>query len=143
MNLLSCISIALLISSASTSMPVLAQDTQETRQDAMQRYLQAVPMAKMAEDAYSEVAKHVPLEKRAEFISAMRRSVRVERIEDIAKQAMLKTFTTSELNALADFYSSKDGASAMNKYGAYMGEIMPPLLQEIQRAVQAFQTGNK
>jgi len=143
MNPLRSISIALLISSASACIPALAQDTQETRQVAMQRYLRAVPMAKMMEDTYSEMAKQVPPEKRTEFIGAMRKIVRVDKIEEIAKRAMLKTFTTSELNALADFYSSKDGASAMSKFGAYMGDIMPPLMEEIQRAVQELQTGKK
>lgn len=56
---------------------------------------------------------------------------------------MLKTFTTDELNALADFYASKDGASAMKKFGAYMGDIMPSLMQEIQRAAQELQAGKK
>lgn len=73
---------------------------------------------------------------RSEFIAAMRKVVRVDKIEEIAKRSMLKTFTTDELNALADFYSSKDGASAMKKLGVYMGDIMPPLMQEIERGVQ-------
>ena len=143
MNPFRSISIALLIYSASACMPALAQDTQETRQAAMQRYLRVVPMTKMMEDTYSEMAKQVPPEKRAEFIGAMRRVVRVEKIEEIAKRAMLKTFTTNELNALADFYSSKDGASAMRKFSAYMGDIMPPLMQEIQRAGQELQSGTR
>jgi hypothetical protein len=124
-------------------MPALAQDTQETRQAAMERYLRAVPMARMMEDTYSEMAKQVPPEKRDEFVSAMRKLVSVDKIEDIARQAMLKTFTTNELNALADFYSSEHGSSAMRKFGSYMADIMPPLMQEIQRAVQEMQTGKK
>jgi hypothetical protein len=108
----------------------------DTRQVAMQRYLRAVPMAKVMEDTYAEMAKQVPPEKRMEFIAAMRKVVRVDKIEEIAKRSMLNTFTTDELNALADFYSSKDGASAMKKLGVYMGDIMPPLMQEIERAVQ-------
>jgi hypothetical protein len=123
--------------------PALAQDTLETRQAAMQRYLQAVPVSKMMEDAYSEMAKQIPPEKRVEFINAMRRLVRVDRLEEISKRSMLKTFTTDELNALADFYASKDGASAMKKFGAYMGDIMPSLMQEIQRAAQELQAGKK
>lgn len=100
-------------------------------------------MAKVMEDTYAELAKQVPPEKRTEFIAAMRKVVRVDKIEEIAKRSMLKTFTTDELNALADFYSSKDGASAMKKLGVYMGDIMPPLMQEIERAVQELQAGKK
>ncbi len=100
-------------------------------------------MAKMMEDTYSEMAKQVPAEKRDEFLSAIRKLVSVDKIEGIARSAMLKTFTTNELNALADFYSSEHGSSAMRKFGPYMADIMPPLMQEIQRAVQELQAGKK
>jgi hypothetical protein len=136
MTPLRSIPLALLLASACIGIPAQAQDTMDTRQVAMQRYLRAVPMAKVMEDTYAEMAKQVPPEKRTEFIAAMRKVVRVDKIEEIAKRSMLKTFTTDELNALADFYSSKDGASAMKKLGVYMGDIMPPLMQEIERAVQ-------
>jgi hypothetical protein len=124
-------------------MPALAQDTQETRQAAMERYLRAVPIAKVMEDTYLEMAKQVPPERRDEFVSAMRKHISVEKMEEIARRAMLKTFTTDEMNALADFYSSEHGASAMRKFGAYMSDVMPPLTQEVQRAVQELQAGKK
>jgi hypothetical protein len=143
MTPLRSIPLALLLASACIGIPAQAQDTMDTRQVAMQRYLRAVPMAKVMEDTYAEMAKQVPPEKRTEFIAAMRKVVRVDKIEEMAKRSMLKTFTTDELNALADFYSSKDGASAMKKLGVYMGDIMPPLMQEIQRAVQELQAGKK
>jgi hypothetical protein len=143
MTPLRSIPLALLLASACIGIPARAQDTMDTRQVAMQRYLRAVPMAKVMEDTYAEMAKQVPPEKRTEFIAAMRKVVRVDKIEEIAKRSMLKTFTTNELNALADFYSSKDGASAMKKFGVYMGDIMPPLMQEIQRAEQELQAGKK
>ena len=143
MTPLRSIPLALLLASTCIGIPAQAQDTMDTRQVAMQRYLRAVPMAKVMEDSYAEMAKQVPPEKRTEFIAAMRKVVRVDKIEEIAKRSMLKTFTTDELNALADFYSSKDGASAMKKLGVYMGDIMPPLMQEIERAVQELQAGKK
>jgi hypothetical protein len=135
--------LALTLATALVCLPAMAQDTPETRRAAMERYMQAVPMAVMMEDAYSELAKQVPAEKRAEFIRAMRKSVRLDRIEQLARASMLKTFTTDELNALADFYSSKNGASAMRKYGVYMGDLMPSLMQEVQRAVQELQSQKK
>lgn len=143
MNTLRIFASALLLASATVCVPALAQDIPETRQAAMERYLRAVPMAKMMEDTYSEMAKQVPPEKRDEYVSAMRRLVSIDKIEGIARQAMLKTFTANELTALADFYSSEHGSSAMRKFGAYMADIMPPLMQEIQRAVQELQAGKK
>ena len=52
---------------------------------------------------------------------------------------MLKTFTAEELNALADFYGSKNGYSAMRKFGSYMALVTPALQQEVQRALQQIQ----
>ena len=70
----------------------------------MERYLRAVPMAKTMEVTYSEFAKQVPSEMRDEFVSAMRKLVSVDKIKEIAKQAMLRRFTTNELNALPELY---------------------------------------
>ena len=48
--------------------------------------------------------------------------------------AMVKNFTTEELKALADFYGSPVGKSAMKKFGAYMADIMPVVQPEIMKA---------
>jgi len=66
----------------------------------------------------------------------MKATVRADVLERIARESMVKTFTTDELNALANFYGSQHGASAMKKFGVYMGQVMPAIQQEIQRAIQ-------
>jgi hypothetical protein len=48
--------------------------------------------------------------------------------------SMAKHFTVDELNALADFYGSREGRSAMKKFGAYMADIMPVIEQEMTKA---------
>jgi hypothetical protein len=48
--------------------------------------------------------------------------------------AMVKNFTADELNALADFYGSPVGKSAMAKFPGYLGDVMPGLLAEMRRA---------
>jgi branched-chain amino acid transport system substrate-binding protein len=118
-----------------------AQDA--SRQAAAERYIRAVPMSMMLEDAISELSKQVPPEKRAQFISDMRATAKTSALEQIAKVAMVKIFSTDELNALADFYATEHGASTLRKFGAYMGEIMPPVMQEIQRIVQEIQANNQ
>jgi len=124
---------------AALATPVFAQSPEADKQAAIDRYLRAVPMNRMMDDMYAEMAKQLPAEKRNQFLSDMHSVIKTERIEQIARAAMLKTFTVDELNALADFYSSRHGASAMAKFGVYMGEVMPPLMQEIQRAMQEVQ----
>jgi hypothetical protein len=39
--------------------------------------------------------------------------------------------SADELNALADFYSSRHGASVMAKFGACMADVTPPITQEV------------
>jgi hypothetical protein len=48
--------------------------------------------------------------------------------------AMAKHFTTEELKALADFYGSPVGKSAMQKFGAYMADLMPIIQAEMIKA---------
>ena len=117
----------------------LAQDTTASREAAADRYLRAVPMARMLDDTIAEMGKRLPAERRDQFIGDMKKIVRVDYLELVSRQSMVKTFTTDELNALADFYGSKEGASAMQKFGAYMGDVMPAILEEVKRSVQELQ----
>lgn len=135
-NFLSIIAMASLL----VGSPASASEAESAKQAAVERYFRAMPMSKMMEDMYSEIAKQLPPERRSTFLIEIRKVVPAERLEKIATAAMLKTYSTEEINALADFYSSPYGASAMAKFGAYMSEIMPPTTIEIQRAHQILQT---
>jgi hypothetical protein len=92
-------------------------------------------MSKLLDDSVSEMAKQMPEDKRAEFMAVMRKGIRVEYLERAAIEAMVKIFTAQELNALADFYGSPVGKSAMGKFGIYMAEVMPALQQELIQAM--------
>ena len=115
---------------------VSAQDSLADRKAAAAKYQSVMPMTKMLEDSYSELAKQLPQDKRADFIAKMKQTIRVDTLERIALDSMIKTFTADELNALADFYGSKLGRSAIQKFGIYMGQVMPAIQAEIQRAAQ-------
>ena len=108
----------------------LAQDN-ASREAAADRYLKVVPMSKMLDDTFTEISKQVPEDQRVQFLAQMKAIVRVDVLERIARESMVKTFTTDELNALANFYGSQHGASAMEKFGVYMGQVMPAIQQEI------------
>jgi len=96
-------------------------------------------MEKMLNDVFFEMSKQLPPSERAGFISDMRSVVPAKRLEQIARAAMLKHFSTQELNALADFYSSEHGASAMSKFGVYMAEVQPVILREVEMGIQELQ----
>lgn len=102
---------------------------------AIERYRSAVPISKLINDLSAALAKQVPAEQQEQFVRDMRLAMPTSAILEISKQAMIKTFTLEELNALADFYQSPAGASAMSKMGAFIGEAMPQVIQEMQRSV--------
>ena len=93
-------------------------------------------MAKMLDDMFTEMAKQLPSEQRAQFIGQMKNVVHADVLEKLCRESLIKTFTADELNALADFYGSKHGSSAMLKFGAYMAQVMPAIQSEVQRGVQ-------
>lgn len=136
MNSTSFFQTLLLSLSCAVLAPALAQSDDASKQAAAERYLRAVPMSKMMEDSYAQMAKTLPADQRARFVAEMRAVVKIDRMEQIAKAAMVKTFSLEEITALADFYASPHGASAMAKFGVYMGEIMPALMQEMERSTQ-------
>jgi hypothetical protein len=121
----------------------LAQDNAASREAAADRYLKVVPMSKMLDDTFTEISKQVPEDQRVQFLAQMKAIVRVDVLDRIARESMVKTFTTDELNALANFYGSQHGASAMEKFGVYMGQVMPAIQQEIQSAIQQMDAQQK
>ena len=112
-------------------------DSEEARQAAARRYLGVAQMSKILDDAQSEMAKTLPADQRERFRDFMRRAVNPEVLEKAAMESMVKIFTADEMNALADFFSSPTGKSAMGKFGLYMADLMPVIQQEIFRALQS------
>ena len=122
---------ALIISS---SFAFTATDTPETRRREAERYLQASPPKAMFEDVADKMAANVPADQREQFKRAMTTDVDIAALTKAMTDAMVKNFTTEELKALADFYGSPVGKSAMQKFGAYMADIMPVIQAEIMKA---------
>jgi hypothetical protein len=112
-------------------------DSEEAREAAARRYLGVAQMSKILDDAQGEMAKTLPPEQRDRFREFMRRAVNPEVLEKAAMESMVKVFTADEMNALADFFSSPTGKSAMGKFGLYMADLMPVIQQEIFRALQS------
>ncbi|WP_319524321.1 DUF2059 domain-containing protein [uncultured Desulfosarcina sp.] len=130
----------------SLSVPSFASDqddNREVRLKAAKRYLNVAPMSKMVNDSIREMSQRVPPDKKDEFIKLMDRTMRVDLLEKIAIESMVKIFTAKELNALADFYGSEVGKSVIGKFGIYMAEVMPAMQQEFQRALKELQEEGK
>ena len=65
------------------------------------------------------------------FVAQMRIVVRADVLEKATRASLVRHFTVDELNAMAEFYSSPHGASAMRKFGAYMAGVMPAVQEEM------------
>jgi hypothetical protein len=111
-----------------------ATDTPETRRREAERYLQATPPKAMFEDMADKMAASLPPAEREKFKQTLTSQLDVPALTKAMTDAMVKNFTTEELKALADFYGSPVGKSAMQKFGAYMADLMPTMQAEIMKA---------
>jgi len=111
-----------------------APDTPETRRKEAERYLQVSPPKALLEDMADKIAANLPPDQREQFKRIMTTDLDIAALSKAMTDAMVKDFTTEELKALADFYGSPVGKSAMQKFGTYMADIMPVMQAEIIKA---------
>ncbi len=110
-------------------------DTPATRHAAAQRYAQIADVGKLMRDAVDSITLKMPEASRDTFRALMTKHVRTSVIQAAVLTSMEKNFTTRELNALAAFYGSEVGRSAMAKFGTYMADVMPIIQAELMRAI--------
>jgi hypothetical protein len=118
----------------SSALVFSAPDTPETRRREAERYLQVSPPKALFEDMADKMAGNLPPDQREQFKRVMTTQLDIAALSKAMIDAMVKTFTTDELKALADFYGSPVGKSAMQKFGTYMADIMPVMQAEIMKA---------
>ena len=110
---------------------IFANDSKEARTQAAERYLAVVPISQLLDDTFRETSKSLPEAIREGFVAQMRIVVRADVLEAATRASLVRHFTVDELNAMAEFYSSPHGASAMRKFGAYMADVMPAVQEEM------------
>src|SRR4026208_2536917 len=126
--------LTILILFISCALTLSAPDTPETRRHEAERYLQATPPKALFEDMADKMAVNLPPDQRDQFKKLMTSQLDIAALTKAMIDAMVKDFTTEELKALADFYGSPVGKSAMQKFGSYMADIMPVVQAEIMKA---------
>ena len=110
---------------------IFANDSKEARTQAAERYLAVVPISQLLDDTFREMSKSLPEALREGFVTQMRIVVRADLLKEATRASLIRHFTVDELNAMAEFYSSPHGASAMRKFGAYMADVMPAVQEEV------------
>ncbi len=113
------------------------EDTEENRVKEVERYLNLVPVAEMMSDITDSMSSTLPLDQQAFLRKVMQEHFDVDLLTETMKDAMVRNFTLEEIRALADFYEQPVAKSAMEKSTRMMGEIMPVIQREAERAVQA------
>jgi hypothetical protein len=114
-------------------------DTPATRRVQAERYLAVSNFEKLLADMTAAMTQNLPQDKADDVKNLLTRHVRMDALEEATLISMVKHFTTRELAAMADFYGSPEGKSALEKFGPYMGDIMPMIQAEMQHAVEAMQ----
>ena len=109
-------------------------DTPENRRKEAQRYLQSTPPKALFADLAEKTAANLPPDQRAGFKEMLTSKLDIDAVTKAMVDAMVKHFTADELKALADFYGSPVGKSAMSKFGVYMADVMPAVQAEIIKA---------
>ncbi|MEZ5460005.1 MAG: DUF2059 domain-containing protein [Steroidobacteraceae bacterium] len=133
MRIVMVVALWLLVSAATAAEE--AVDTPASREVAAERYAKTADLAQMFDQMADQMSRNVPEAQRDVFESAMKKHLRVDMLEAAMKAAMVKHFTTQELDALADFYGSPVGKSAMAKLAVYTADLQPLMVAEVQRAV--------
>ena len=97
------------------------------------RYLLAMPVKDTMTDMATNMSKNLPDEQKQVFKDLMT-NLDMSAVEKAMKKSLIKHFTADELKALADFYGSPVGKSAMKKFGPYMADVMPAIQTEMMKA---------
>lgn len=117
--------------------PSFAATEQETKAALINEYFSYIPMKTMMDDMALEMSKQVPSENRQQFIDFMTKRVRVEVLENAARQSLAKHLTVAELQVFVDFIKRPEAHSAMAKMKYYMADLMTALQQDLTQAVKA------
>lgn len=110
-------------------------DTPENRSREAHRYMEATPLEPLFADMAEQAAMNLPPDQQDAFKAMLTRNLDHEAVSKTVREAMIRHFTAEELKALADFYGSDVGRSAMQKFGVYMADVMPYVQAEMMRAM--------
>jgi len=112
-------------------------DTPENRQKQAERYVQATPPRALIEDIAKKMAAARPAserEQREKLIDMLISQLDFDALKQAITNLVIKHFTAEEIKAMADFYGSPAGKSAMSKFRDYMADLMPVVQSEIAKA---------
>jgi hypothetical protein len=108
-------------------------DSPSNRRIEAERYLEATPPQALFEDMAEQMAYNLAPSERKNFKDLIMKHLDLEALTAAFKKALVDNFTAEELGALADFYGTEVGKSAMKKFGTYMADVMPSIDTEMAK----------
>ena len=116
-------------------------DTRERRLRLAERMHEIWSTRERINDALKSMAQRYPESERDSFMNAMQLAIDYGKVEEASIDAMVKTYTAQELQAMVDYYGSKAGQSAEAKRSIYQDRIQPVIQKMIDKALMAYKTG--
>jgi hypothetical protein len=119
----------------SAGLPALAlDDTPANRAAQADYYLRIMSPRSLMNDLTEKLSATLPENRRADFKALLMKNLDMDAVANLMRAAIIKNFSADELKALADFYGSPVGKSAMAKMGTYMADAMPKMMAELTKA---------
>ena len=100
------------------------KDTTQNRKAEANRYLSVMPPKDMLIDVVQKMSVQIPVHNRQFLTDLMTKHLDLGKFTSVLRDSMVKNFTAEELQALANFYGSPIGRSAMKKFGQYAADAM-------------------
>ena len=117
-------------------------DTPEERRVQAGRYLEAMPTRELMDDMTKNMAGAFPMVD-GSTLDAYMDNIDYDTLNEAVLDAMVKNFTAEEIRALAEFYGSPVGKSAMGKMGPYMADLMPIMMEQLMPGWEAMMAAPK
>lgn len=124
------------IAEENTPLKDLGEDNNvETRLQLARDMHEIWPIRVKVENALERISERVEASQRVRFKAAMRQAIKFEALEQASEEAMADIFTAKELQAMIDFYGSKEGRSVSHKTADYERALEPLLVKMIDKAI--------
>jgi hypothetical protein len=101
------------------------------------------PTRVQVDAAVEQAAKGMPDEQRRAFISAMKTVLNYNAIEKISIDAMVETFTLSELQAMVNYHKMPEAKSISEKMPNWAMKVQPEVVRMLDAAIMRVKTGDE
>ena len=101
------------------------------------------PTRVQVDAAVEQAAKGMDEQQRRAFISAMKTVLNYNAIEKISVDAMVETFTLSELQAMVNYHKMPEAKSISEKMPNWAMKVQPEVVRMLDAAIMRVKTGDE